>query len=95
MPGANGGVSALAIHDGTVYVAGGFTQMDGEARDHLAAFDATGAMTSWAPGTNGAISALMIDDGVAYIGGAFTQAGGQSRNRIAALDLATGLATTS
>ena len=43
-------VSAIVVDGTTIYVAGGFTQIGGEARPGLAALDAaTGLATAWAP----------------------------------------------
>src|SRR5262245_175893 len=82
-----GGVSALAMSNGKIYVGGSFTAIGVQPRNHLLALDAfTGALTPWDPNANGAVNALVVSDGKVYVGGSFTAVGGQSRNHIAALD---------
>ncbi len=93
-PGANGLVNSLAVSGGTVYVGGNFTSIAGQARNWIAALDATtGLATGWNPNANGTVLALAVSGGTVYAGGAFTSIGGQARNRIAALDASSGLAT--
>ncbi|HVP14233.1 MAG TPA: hypothetical protein VMS88_01740, partial [Terriglobales bacterium] len=88
-------VLALAVSESTVYAGGEFTSIGGQARNFIAALDATaGAATAWNPNANGLwVSALAVSGSTVYAGGAFTSIGGQVRNRIAALDATTGGAT--
>jgi hypothetical protein len=101
-PGAAGSsrsVLALAVSGSTVYAGGSFTNIGGQARNDLAALDATtGSATSWNPspsGTNGgAVMALGVSGSLVYAGGAFNMLGAQARDRLAALDLTTGAPTS-
>ena len=94
-PNANGTVYALAVSGSTVYAGGDFTSIGGQARNRIAALDATtGLATAWNPNANSyRVDALAVSGSTVYAGGYFTSIGGQARNRIAALDAATGLAT--
>ncbi len=95
-PGANNTVYALAVTDGTVYVAGEFTQAGGgtgtTSRSRLAAFDSSGNLTAWNPGANNYVLTLAVASGTVYAGGWFTGAGGGTgttpRNYLAAFDAA-------
>lgn len=93
-PAVNGRVLGSAVSpDGTrLYVAGGFTSVDGVARYRLAAFDtATGALIgNWAPGTNGAVIDIVATDTTVYIAGEFTNVNNTPRTRVAALNAQTG-----
>ncbi len=85
---------ALAVSGNTVYVAGDFTTIGGQARSSLAALDATtGAATAWNPNPGYGVMALAVSGDTVYVGGGFTAIGGQARNNIAALDATTGAAT--
>src|SRR5207247_216214 len=97
-PNASGGayhsVYALAVSGSTVYAGGGFQNIGGQPRNHIAALDATtGAPTAWDPRPDARVQALAVSGGTVYAGGNFTTIGGQPRNRIAALDAASGAAT--
>jgi hypothetical protein len=95
-PGANGRVFALAVSGSTVYAAGEFRSIGGQARNFIAALDATtGAATAWNPNPSGPIfyGGLAVDGATVYVGGSFNSIGGQARSHIAALDATTGLAT--
>jgi len=90
-------VTVIVPSDSTVYVAGAFDTIGGQARYHLAEIDInTGLATAWDPNPNAYsyISDLAVHGATVYVGGYFTSVGGQSRNNIAALDATTGLATS-
>jgi hypothetical protein len=97
--GASGGgsVYALAVSGGTVYVGGDFASMGGQARDDLAAVDAsTGVATAWDPSPTGGgfsyhVLSLAISGSTVYVGGDFTSIGGQPRSSIAAIDATSGV----
>lgn len=90
-------VNTLDISGSTVYIGGMFNLINGTARTHLAAVDATtGTLTAWAPEVNGSgISKLIIKSNTVYVLGDFPKSiGGAYRPYgIAALDAASGLAT--
>jgi hypothetical protein len=77
-----------------VYVGGGFTQVGGQRRDHLAALDpVSGSPTPWDPAPDGAVLALARFGPTIYAGGNFATIGGQLRQKAAGLDVADGRAT--
>jgi hypothetical protein len=96
-PNAAGGtttVNALAVSGDTVYGGGSFSSIGGQARNCIAALDATtGAATAWDPNASSTVYALAVSGGTVYAGGYFRTIGGQARNYIAALDATTGAAT--
>src|SRR5206468_10403809 len=60
-PGANNTVRALAVSGGTVYAAGGFSTIGGQARNQMAALDGTtGLVKPWNPSPNASVSALVV-----------------------------------
>jgi hypothetical protein len=87
-------VLSLATSGNTVYVGGAFSQISGEVRSNLAAFDTRdGSLTPWNPAANGGVTDLAVGGNVIYAGGQFTGIGGQPRQYLAAIDSATGTAT--
>lgn len=98
-------IYAMVVSGSTVYTCGDFTNIGGQARNFMAALDATtGAATAWDPSPNyntvervpsssPLVSALAVSGSLVYAGGYFTNIGGQPRNRIAALDATTGAVT--
>jgi hypothetical protein len=98
---AYGPVDALAVSGQTVFAGGDFTFIGGEARNHLAALDATtGQATSWDPDVQGdrygpgEVYALTVTGQTVYVGGRFTSVGGRTQNAIAAVDATTGQAAS-
>jgi PKD repeat protein len=93
-PVLNGQVLAVtASPDGSrIYVAGDFTQADGQVRNRVAAYDtATGALVSnWRPNINSQVRALAVTADTVYMGGSITAVGGVSRTRLAAVSTADG-----
>ena len=70
----DGDVTALDVSGSAVYAGGHFTQMDGQVRGHLAAFDpGSGALTGWAPSISGVhgVLELVVTDTHVLIGGEF------------------------
>lgn len=88
----------LLVSGSTLYVAGGFTAVDGGAatRNHLAAFDTTtGTLTSWNPDVDGEVSAIALDGSTLYAGGQFaTVNGATARSNLAAFDTTGGTVTS-
>lgn len=90
------GQTVTASPDGSrIYVGGDFTAVDGQTRQHVAAFDtATGALvTSFAPTLNAQVKALVATGSTLYVGGAFSTANGVARKNLAAVTTATGALT--
>ncbi|MCB0102674.1 MAG: class F sortase [Anaerolineales bacterium] len=88
-PDANGAVNVIAVSGNTVYAGGGFTAIGGQARNRIAALDATvntNNATAWNPDASDRVRTLAVSGNTVYVGGFFTTIGGQTRNRIAALD---------
>ncbi len=89
-----GTVATLALQGRTLFAGGAFTRMNGQARSHLAALDASsGRLLPFDPGANDVVTALAVRAHLLYVGGAFSVVGGQARACIAALDCATGTVT--
>lgn len=88
-------VFTMAIDGNTLFVGGGFTDVGGAPRSHLAAFDATtGALLPWAPMVGGqGVANLAVTAGQVAIGGGFGSVGGIVRRGLVSLDLATGRPT--
>jgi urease beta subunit len=102
-PGANNGVSALAVSGSTVYVGGAFTTLGGggsgtTSRSKIGAVDGTGAATSWNPGANSTVNALVVSGATVYEGGNSGTLGGGgtgtvTRIGVGAVDAVTGVPT--
>ena len=92
-------VAALVVSGSRIYVGGKFTSIGGQARNSIAALDATsGAATAWNPnatwyGDPARVLALAVSGSTVYAGGYFYRIGGQPRDMVAALDASSGLAT--
>ena len=94
-PSADTTVCAINWTGSSVYVAGQFTNVGGQSRNHIAELNpATGTAASWNPNANGNVLTLATRAGTIYAGGEFTSIGGQPRGFIAALDATTGNATS-
>jgi uncharacterized delta-60 repeat protein len=84
VPGAgpNGAVRAMAVQaDGKILIGGGFTEVDGVARNRIARLNADGSLDgTFDPGTGAddTVYALTLHgDGTVLLGGRFTQVNGQ------------------
>lgn len=90
----NGNVTDLAASpDGTrLYAVGGFTTVDGVARNRIAAFNLpTGTLnTSFAPTPNGNTKAVAATNTTVYFGGWFGGVNGATRYRMAAANASNG-----
>ena len=85
-------LAVTASPDGKrVYVAGDFTQANGQPRNRVAAYDtATGALvTTWRPSVSGQVRALAATNSTVYLGGNITAVGSASRSRLAAVSATT------
>ena len=91
-------IRGMVASSARLYVSGGFTQIDGASRRHLAAFDASGDLDpTWRPKTDGQTHtvALTCDGSSVIAGGGFRDAGGsgtptQPRFGLAMFDATTG-----
>jgi len=81
------GLVVAASPDGSrIYVGGDFTNVDGVARGHVAAFNTSdqSLVTSWAPNIGGQVRALAATRDTVYVGGNFPSANGEVRTSLAA-----------
>ena len=90
----NGRVRSLDLSDdgNTLYIAGDFTEIDGEPRDGLAALDATSGslIADFAPEVEGKVRSVLAVSDRLFVGGTFSGINGQTRSLVAALDPSTG-----
>ena len=84
-------VKAIAIQpaDGKILIGGGFTEVDGTARNHIARLNTDGTLDmDFDPNANNTISSIAIQsDDKILLGGFFTMVGGETRLRIARLNV--------
>jgi uncharacterized delta-60 repeat protein len=88
-PRLNAGVSSIALQsDGLILIGGGFTEVRGVTRNHVARLAISGALDPrFNPDVNGTVRSIAVQgDGKILIGGGFTTVGGVTRNRIARLN---------
>jgi hypothetical protein len=91
---APGGVYALAVRGGLLYIGGNFTSVAGQPRERLAVVTiATEAVGSWDPGADDCVRALAVGADTVYVGGFFAELGGQPRQHLGAVNAGTGVAT--
>ncbi len=86
------GVTAIETDGATLYLAGAFSTVNGQARQGLAAVNVeTGALLPWAPTMIGAIREMQISNGLLLLTGELQSANGVPvTTGFAAFDLATG-----
>jgi PKD repeat protein len=69
-----------------IYVAGNFTQVNGQTRNRVAALTPAGALVdSFRPSVGSQVRAVAATNDTVYLGGNFGSVGGVSRNRLAAV----------
>ncbi len=84
-------VMAIDVSGGTAYVAGLFSNAQGQVRHNAAAFTTSdGLLTSWDPRPGNAVLASALSGSDVYVGGELTSVGGLLRTGLAALDASTG-----
>lgn len=86
-------IYALAVLDGTLYIGGKFSSVDGEPRLNMAALDAaTGDLLPFAPqvgvGTTDYVRGMIAYGGRVYIAGQFNSVNGVGRQKLAAFTTA-------
>ncbi len=88
-PSINGWVFDLEYDasTGTVFAVGGFTQVNGQARNRVAALDTSGTLQSFNPDTNGWTWSIKKVGTDVYFTGGFNSAAGQSRGLAASVRL--------
>jgi Domain of unknown function (DUF5122) beta-propeller len=100
LPRINKTVRTILVGEGRVYIGGLFTTVDGESRNHLAAFLPDGTLEAdWAPSTthsdpnhSAAVHTLewAVDGGTIFVGGGFNRVDGQIRTSVARVTPDTG-----
>jgi trimeric autotransporter adhesin len=81
-------VSSMAINGATLFLGGGFSTVDGQARRNLAAYDlASGAVLPWNPSPDGMVLRLRVDARTLFVAGQFLTFPGVGRSRTASFDL--------
>lgn len=93
---SDGDFQAVAVADDAVYYGGHFIDIEGNARQRLAAFDpASGDLLNWNPGANSGwgVWALTYTDRL-YVGGDFTTLGGRTRKHFGMFSNGQNLAPT-
>jgi len=84
----------LSDGDGSLYVGGGFTSIDGQTRNGLAAVSTlTGDALAWDPAPDNATQCLAVSGSEIYAGGNFGYMNMRERTRVAAFNTSTGLLT--
>lgn len=80
----NGIVRDILVTGNQIYIAGSFTQVNGQASSNIAEYNRnTQEWRALDDGLNGTVYSLAIEGSNLYAGGTFTQSGGSSRLRIA------------
>jgi hypothetical protein len=84
------GVTALALADDTLYLAGDFNKVANQSRTRLAAISAVDATpVDWTPNPNQEVYTLCATTDRLYVGGLFTRISGIDLRNLAVYDLAT------
>jgi trimeric autotransporter adhesin len=87
---STGFITSLAVVNSNVYVGGSYTTIDGQSRNGLASFDASGAITPFTiQSSSSQIWSMYSYDGFLWVGGNSSSYGGQSRYRMAQFDVNT------
>lgn len=71
--------------DGTYFICGNFSHINGLERRGLAKVSLDGTVYDWNPNTNASVEWMGIIGSVMYFGGSFTTVGGVARNKLAAV----------
>src|ERR1700683_5140200 len=94
--GSQAAVLSLALSGGELFVGGGFTSVDGVARDSIAEVSTAGSGTvdpTWDPDASCAnlpkcVDALLVSGSELFVGGGFSSIGGQTRPWLAEVSTA-------
>ena len=85
-PNPDGAVARFALVGDAVVLGGQMRGVRGLDRGHLAAFDASGNVTTWNPGADNDVHALAFSGSTLYVGGEFESLAGMARNSLGAVD---------
>lgn len=84
-------ITSIIKNGNTIYIAGGFTAINGDPRNYAAAVDATtGALLPWNPDANSIVNTLCLKDTIIYMGGSFSIVGGKQKPYFAAVNSTSG-----
>lgn len=90
-PNVYGGIKCMALVGNILYIGGNFTEVDGQARLNLAAFDLnSGLLLPWNPGADSWVLTMVSYPNRLIIGGYFTEVNGTVRNSIASFNVPAG-----
>ncbi|WP_049722325.1 delta-60 repeat domain-containing protein [Gilvimarinus polysaccharolyticus] len=90
----NAPIDALELSGDTLFIAGEFTEVNGESRNGFAAFDfSSNTLLDWNAAIDGSVVTLATVEDKLYIGGQFTSVDGEDRNGVAQFDIASGQLT--
>ncbi|MEM9984177.1 MAG: hypothetical protein AAF804_03710, partial [Bacteroidota bacterium] len=89
----NGQVADLAFDPvrNQLFLAGDFTQVNGQSRSHLASVGPTGNLSPLSHDFDDEISSIGLLDSLLFVAGLFNQVDGKPRAKLASIDLAEGL----
>lgn len=76
--------------NGGWFIGGLFTQVGGQARNHIAHITSSGQLSDWICDTDDSVLSLAFINGFLYAGGNFTSIAGVNRNYLARVDVETG-----
>jgi hypothetical protein len=93
-PNPNNNPNCLHIANGNLYVGGKFTNISGQARNRLAAYDLSSlSLTTWNPNADWDVNAVVSTDSTLWVGGSFSKIGSINVGLLAGINLATGIVT--
>jgi hypothetical protein len=88
-------VNALAVDNGSLYIGGSFSKINGVVLSGgLVGVNATNATLNWNPLLGGSVNALQVTNGLVYVGGNFYSVGSSNIQNIAVISASTALATS-
>jgi hypothetical protein len=87
-------VNSVLFDGSTVYVGGQFADLNGTARNNVAAIDpASGTVTGWDPNVTGTVQSMALNGSTIYAAGSITAVGASPRTRLAEIRLSDGTPT--
>ncbi|HRC32437.1 MAG TPA: T9SS type A sorting domain-containing protein [Bacteroidia bacterium] len=95
-PNPDNTVYDLHIKGNTIYVAGNFTNVDGQSQPYLAAVNKTNGslINSFTPQINSNVKCIEVVNNDLYLGGDFTTINTVQRSRLASINIGTGILST-
>lgn len=91
----NGGISTMLIVGDTLFIGGNFTEVNGQVRSNLAAFNRiSGQLLSWSPTADSWVLTMSTYGNRIILGGYFNQINGNIRYGLASVNKITGVLDT-